>query len=351
MLALLRVFVRGERTIDLDSLDDGLFARALDSGLGGILARVAVNENGPRLAEVQGADLAARVLNGGWIDCIEHVLSRCAPLGCRPVLLKGAAVALRQYPEPHLRTMGDVDLLAAATDVEALERALREMGFSQPDQGRPYQHHHHSQPFFHADRGVWIEVHRRLFPPMSPASREPGLAVEALGDHLTSVAVGRERVAVMDRPLQLVYTAARWAEMISPERGIFPILDAALVARSLTPAEWRAVLSLAGDDWTASALHLMLTFLHRHELAPLPGEVLTELARRDRYGSRLTRGALHVIIRRAVFDRRPGGRRALRTVWTTLTADMRPTLKFPAAGLNLLIRPKGDRPFRLRRRE
>jgi Uncharacterised nucleotidyltransferase len=351
LLSLLRAFLNGERTINLDSLDDDLFARALDSGLGGILARVAVSGNRPRLAEVEGADLAARVLHGGWIDCMEEVLARCGPLGCRPLLLKGAAVALREYPEPHLRTMGDVDLLAPGPDVEPLERVLREMGFSQPVRD-PFSDddHHHSLPFFHRQHGVWIEVHTRLFPSTSPADREPALTAEALRDRFSSVAVvGRQQVAIMDRPLQLVYTAARWTEMISPERGIFPIVDAALVTRALTPEDWQIVLSLAGDGWTASALHLMLTFLDRHALAPVPGDVLIALAGRDRYSSRLTRRVLHAIVMRAVFDQRLASRRALRTVWATLTADMRPALKFPAAGVNVLVHPKGDRPLRLRR--
>jgi hypothetical protein len=346
MLSLLRGFVHGRRDVDLAAIDDAVFARALDLGLGAMLAHVAASCAGPRGADVQGADLAARVLSGAWIDCVEEVVRGCAAAGCRPVLLKGAAVALRYYPEPHLRTMGDVDLLVSPDEMPALESLLREMGFSRPDRGAHFAGHHHGDPFFHKGHGVWLEAHDGLFPPTSPASRYPRMSLGNLRGRLQAQGVGAASVDVMDRELQLVYTSARWAEMINLDRGIFPLMDAALVAGG--PIDWDAVLALAGDDWIASAVHLLLSFLDRHGLAPVPPAVLTELARRDRFGNGLTRRTLHAMVLRQVVGGGSLPSRFTRTVWATLATDMRPVLKFPAVALNLLLRPTSERPVRLR---
>jgi hypothetical protein len=346
MLSLLRGFVHGRRDVDLETIDDAVFARALALGLGAMLAHAAASSSGRRGADVQGADLAARVLSGAWIDCVEEVVRRCAAAGCRPVLLKGAAVALRYYPEPHQRTMGDVDLLVTPDRMPALERVLREMGFARPDRGGHFAGHHHGDPFFHEGYGVWLEAHDGLFPPTSPASRYPRMSLDNLRGHLTAQAVGAASVDVMDRELQLVYTAARWAEMINLERGIFPLLDAGLVAGG--PIDWDVVLSLADGDWIASALHLLLSFLDRHGLAPVPPAVLTELARRDRFANGLTRRTLHAMVLRQVVVGGSLPSRVARTVWATLATDMRPALKFPAVALNLALRPASDRPVRLR---
>ena len=48
MLSLLRDFVHGRRDVDLAAIDDVVFARALDLGLGAILAHISAAQSGPR---------------------------------------------------------------------------------------------------------------------------------------------------------------------------------------------------------------------------------------------------------------------------------------------------------------
>ena len=45
----------------------------------------------------------------------------------RPVLLKGVATALQYYAAPHLRTMGDIDLLVTADERSAAEAELERL--------------------------------------------------------------------------------------------------------------------------------------------------------------------------------------------------------------------------------
>ncbi|WCO65977.1 nucleotidyltransferase family protein [Iamia majanohamensis] len=50
--------------------------------------------------------------------------------GVRPVVLKGLATAHLDHPGPHLRQMGDVDLLVGPADFAAAERSLLAAGFA-----------------------------------------------------------------------------------------------------------------------------------------------------------------------------------------------------------------------------
>ena len=72
------------------------------------------------------------------------------------VVLKGVASAI-YYPEPSLRTMGDVDLLVLESDLEKVDKILRANGFCQEDFDA---HHHHIVYQRHRNglRSVW-EVH------------------------------------------------------------------------------------------------------------------------------------------------------------------------------------------------
>ena len=63
------------------------------------------------------------------LDCLEQIIRAARQEGIELTLLKGCASALRYYPEPHLRTMGDVDVLVPERQREALERRVRKLGF------------------------------------------------------------------------------------------------------------------------------------------------------------------------------------------------------------------------------
>jgi hypothetical protein len=58
----------------------------------------------------------------------ERFLAECARAGVEVVLLKGAALALDLYPDPALRSQGDLDLLVRPGDVRAAVRAAARAG-------------------------------------------------------------------------------------------------------------------------------------------------------------------------------------------------------------------------------
>jgi hypothetical protein len=280
------------------------------------------------------------------------VLSAAHARGCEPLLLKGCATALRCYPSPHLRTMGDADLLVPAGEVREFEAVLRDLGFEarRPRRAPDYDRHHHGMPFWHPRRSTWLEVHTRLFPPDYPLARDPRFAVGNLLDGAVPVDVGGVRGRAMADDAQLVYTASRWAEMLNPDRGVLPLADAVLLIRVHGERiDWDRIVGIAGGTWAATAVRLLLECLARWDLADLPRGLLRRIADCDPYGNALLVSLERGLVRRYVLDgRRPGRfltRRNLRTTWSTLVGPTRPWAKPLLVPLNIAFPPEGEGRF------
>ncbi len=355
MIPVLLALVREQSDFDPRTLPAPAIDRVFDTGLGPALAYVSRKgpdlSGSPRAGEIQAADLTSRVLTAEIFDALEDAVAAANDVGCQPVLLKGCSTARRYYPEPHLRTMCDLDLLVAPGEFERVEGRLRALGFRQRS-AKPvgwFERHHHSMPFWHPARGVWVEVHTRPFPPHYPLAKEPRFSLEALQPMLQPTAVGRGTARVMTDELQLLYTSARWTEIVNTERGVFPILDAALLVHARGAAlDWDRVCALAEGSWSATALRVMLGYLDRWDLADVPSPVLRRLAAADRFTSPVLVRLLHRLITAYVIrGRRPGPvltRRNLRVIWTTLVRPAAPWTKLPALPMNLTFPPdRADR--------
>jgi len=354
VVPVLRAYVEGSRRFDIDSLDEPAFKIALDAGVGSILAHV-TSERRARSArhnEVHAADLTMQMMTGVILDTLADIIAAARRDGLEVTLLKGCAAALRYYHQPHHRTMGDVDLLVAEAQREPLERRLRELGFVQPGDPREalVRDHHHSLPFRHVTTGLWLEVHTRPYPPHSPLARRPGFSFEAVTERAETVAVGAKSARVMNHERQLVYTATRWAEMINAERGVFPLLDAALLLRARDGRlDWDDVCRIADDPWAAGALVLMLTYLNRCGLARIPRAILSRLATRDAMTNAVVRRLLHRLVTAYVMEGRPPGivmtPSNRRIVWSTLVGARSPWRKLLALPVSVLFPPGYDGRF------
>ena len=327
--------------------------RAIESGLGPIVSRIGRDSAAPPAGIVeliQASDLTARVLTGERYDLLTRILAEAADAGCYPVLLKGCSTALRYYPEPHLRTMGDIDLLVTYEEAPALERVCRGAGFRPSAPGVPasrYDDHHHGIPLHHQESGMWIEIHTRLYPKKSPLSTDTRFSTDALKDRLTTFSFNGQSVRVLSHELQLIYTCTRWAEYPSPQRGVFPVLDAArLISARGDSFDWDRVTILAGQSWAATALRVMLGYLDRWQLAAVPPAVLRNLAALDPYTNQLIVQTLHRFVTSYVMEGRPPGPlltvRNARSIWTTLVGPSMPAGKIWKLPMNIVL-PHGPR--------
>ena len=117
VLPVLQAYVEQNRRFDIDSLEDTAFTTALDGGAGSILSYVTAESEtftrSARSGEVQAAELTMRLVTAVILETVEKIIATARQEGIEVMLLKGCASALRYHPEPHLRTMGDVDVLVS----------------------------------------------------------------------------------------------------------------------------------------------------------------------------------------------------------------------------------------------
>jgi hypothetical protein len=213
---LLQAASQRRKDLELAAFAEAQVRWALETGLGPLLFQA--TEGDPRASLsplwplLRGADLTAQVLTAEHFDAMSEILDACKGHIHRVVLLKGISISEQYYPAPHLRPMRDIDFLVAEADLPTMESLLLELGYSQPLK-RPLQagsRPHHSSPFFHQRRGIWIEVHWRLFSSLSVFETDKVFRLDHVTTQLRpSLFQGRQVMRLSDE-LQLVYIAAHW---------------------------------------------------------------------------------------------------------------------------------------------
>lgn len=345
LLPILKAVATATTDFDLDKLAPSTTRGAIENGLGAVLAYVSrdcpTRSRSAFAGDIRAADLTARLLTADILDAIGHILRACDTASYRPLLIKGAAMALLHYPAPHLRTMGDIDICIPRAHQSAFEAQLRALGFRQTSHmpAEFFERHHHSMPFRHPEWGVWVEVHTRLFPPKSPLADDPRFALVSIEPQLRTLEVLGAPARVMSNELQLLYACTRWLEELDIERGLFPVLDVVLLVHHQGHAlNWDQVFEMleGSPSMAITAVHVMLTYLHRWDVIPVPREVLDRLAAGDKHTNRASRWILHRMVTIFLMERRPYGRflteRNVRIIWSTL-------LQTPTPLKNLLTLP------------
>ena len=133
-------------------------------------ARLATVPHGPR-QHLHSALLIAhrqQIATRWEAQCIRAAL---APLGVKPILLKGAAYLLADLAAARGRLFGDVDLLVPKAQIEAVEAALVAAGWafnaelSDYDQRYYRQWMHEIPPLLHQQRDTALDLHHTILPP------------------------------------------------------------------------------------------------------------------------------------------------------------------------------------------
>ncbi len=159
---------------------DSQLERVVDCGLGPLYRQllteqhISTNARGQEL--LLSADLTARAIAGRSRAATTSVLDLLRKAGLRFLVLKGADMAQRFYPEFHWRIMRDIDLLLESPE-QAREASgvLMDHGFApNPEEAADrWDQHHHLAPLHHRDLGIWVELHHGLYPHYSPFAEEP----------------------------------------------------------------------------------------------------------------------------------------------------------------------------------
>ena len=178
-------------------LDPAALGRLLNAqpAMQTLAASVAPEALGPGGArELALAAEVARRRTGLMLLELERILPALADAGCRPVVLKGAALALTVYPRPEERWFVDLDLWVPREQVAAARGALEGRGYrlSQPDLARRYYRRHHFHEIMISDQGACVEIHWALTLPDSVYRHD----LDRLDAGATPRALGQARLRV-----------------------------------------------------------------------------------------------------------------------------------------------------------
>ena len=341
LLPLLDAIAHDRTDLSLGGFDDSQIAWIVQSGLGPACFHAA-KENPENLSSRHWPTLTAAEMTASYIaaehcEAVTEIID--ASRGCIPqvILLKGISIADETYPQFHWRPMRDIDLLVPCGSLARMEKLLREIGYRQTSASGPraYDSHHHTMPFFHPERGVWVEVHHHLISSRNRASQDRLFELgHVFGEVKKSRFHGRE-VHRLSPELQAAYLAVHWAREFKEIGGMIAALDMIFLLRQKGPALcWEHLLAWVDRSATAVSLYLLLSYLDSRGLIELPRDILGRLSGSQRVFGGWTLAAAHKIIDRYLLDGRYGlilSRRTLRIAWDTLALPM------PAACKMLLM--------------
>jgi hypothetical protein len=115
-----------------------------------------------------------RWANDGRAKAMAEIAEACEDKSIRLVVLKGSYLAHTIYPDPSLRTMSDIDLLAPPDKALEVQQILRDLGYMVPEHaGSQYMSEHHHLPGAHISRDglqIHVEVHHDALSGDAPAS-------------------------------------------------------------------------------------------------------------------------------------------------------------------------------------
>jgi Uncharacterised nucleotidyltransferase len=328
-LALLRTVSKDHAFPPLSLLKDRQLRWIIAAGLGPLFWFASQKDlktvDSPSCRNVKAADLTTRLINQIQLETLGEILVRCESLFPPITLLKGSSTGSELYPEPHLRVMRDLDLLVDPKDQPKIETILLQMGFRQQSTNSHefYATHHHSMPFYHRERGVWVEIHRGLFPPNNKLAQLPVFSPENIRAELRSSWLRGSPVMRLSTELQIVYTASHWALELKREGGLFALLDIIyLLKRAPHTIHWDTIFNWVQNSVAGTHLYLVLSYLNDNNIIELDRKILAELfVRQKSFGLFNLKMAHALITRYVVAGKIPLAAGKVAAAWEALLRD------------------------------
>ena len=315
LIPLLRAASQGRQNLMLGAFDEAQIPWAVETGLGPLLFQTTKADpkaaRSPLWPLLQGADLTARMITAEQLDAMSEIIDACEGLVSPLTLLKGISICEQYYPEPHLRPMRDIDFLVGDADLPAVESILLKLGYRQQSKSSPelYKNHHHSMPFFHSQRGIWVEVHRGLFPSKSRFGADKVFSAENLKTQLRPSEFQGQKISRLSNELQIVYIASHWARSFNVVGGIVAILDLIYLLRNTKEAvHWEQVIDWLHGSVASTYLYLILTYLVKYRLSAIAPGILHGLFLRQRSLGNMNLKIAHSLIDRYLVDGKAFGR-------------------------------------------
>jgi hypothetical protein len=274
------------------------------SGLGPIfyhvLARSGAAIQIDRQMKLKAADITARVMSAEQFQNVERTIGVLHQNDVNIIVLKGVSFALRFYPEPHMRVMGDVDLLLPPQKIPTAEQILLADGFRklQPRPGLNYDQHIHSAPLFHPSMKLWIELHRELMPSSFPSSQESPLNLDSIGRNIQRARVGPHTVHRFRLEFELLYLANSWCRDLTDRFDAGTrrcLVDCVLLLKAIERRDfdWDVVMRWSQGTHSGACLLVLLSYLIRSGAYIDNGNICESLMRNQKFVNRFTLRLMH----------------------------------------------------------
>jgi hypothetical protein len=348
LIALLQAASQGRHDLTLAAFPEQQIRWAVRTGLGPLLRYTTTGDaavaQSPLWPLLYGTHLTAQILSAERFEAMGDILDACEGRVPSVTLLKGISIAEQYYPTPSLRPMTDLDILVEETAIPWVESRLYTLGY-RPQSHLPrdfYATHHHRMPFFHPRRGIWVEIHRGLFPPSTKLATTRVFSHQHLTSQLRPSAFQGRPVTRLSDALQIVYIAAHWAFEFKSIGGMVAMFDLIYLLKSTKEAiDWEAMFDWLEGSVAATHLYLMLTYLARYGLIDIPPQRLHDLSLRQRSFGTVNLRIMHKLVDRYIITRPPCGRLCsafhLDILWRTLLAPGSPLSNLLRVPWNLLL--------------
>ena len=248
-------------------IDDRQLQYVIDAGLAPLLYHAARD----RLEIVpaawrdvlKGAELTARFAHSALRDTANQVIDTCRDIGAPVTLLKGISISDQYYPAPHLRPMGDIDLLLSERDYPLVESTLLRLGYTRMADFHVGEGEPHGAPLLDPRRHVWIEPHTALFHKDARVQSNSLFSPANIARRsIASTFHGRSVLRLADE-LQLVYIASYWLRDLARDTIhptlLIPLLDALyLLKASAQSLDWDGLLDSLDNEMAIASLYILL---------------------------------------------------------------------------------------------
>ncbi len=212
---------------------------------------------------------------------IERTLDLLRTEGCRPILLKGAHLALRYYAEPHLRPLSDLDLLFESPgEAERAFAALEREGYRRAEPGIPlpfWSLSQHLPDLVSPGAAFPVELHGALV--YAPGDDRWKNGASCLLEGLREFRWGQRNLRALSPEALVVHLCGHaFLQHASepPKAGVLFDLRAVL-EREGDSFSWDCLTDLAERSGMGAAVARGLRWLSERFAVPLPEEPLGRL--------------------------------------------------------------------------
>ncbi|MCP4573769.1 MAG: nucleotidyltransferase family protein [bacterium] len=225
-----------------------LWDHHVEAALGPLLPAAARNEH------TDAAVAQARARTTQLLLELERLAPALEAAACRPVVLKGAALALSHYRDPAERWFVDLDVLVAPDKVDRACAALGELGYRTLETHVPVKLYDefHLHRILEGPGNTVVEIHWALTLPGSVYAYD----TDGVRERACEAALGGTTCRVAAPEDQVLH--AVYQHVADGYADLRRVLDLELLSRSMDETAWRRVADLAEAGRMSRPLALWL---------------------------------------------------------------------------------------------